>query len=287
MSPAAGQGVAWIDSRWGSPSDLSLPLSDRGLQLADGLFETVLILDGRPRLLAEHLNRWRGSAELLGMARPPEVSWLEPLIDEAIRRADLRGRCGALRLNWSRGSGGGRGLGTTADCRHRFWLTLQPHRLTFAPITVIISRRERRNALSQLSRCKTLAYGQAIQARREAEQAGAQEALLLNTHGELCCGSIANLLVLREGAWLTPTTRSGCLPGVMRGRAVALGMAREAPLGSALRADDQALLINSLGCRPIERLDGQALEPAAKAEQLWRSLLDHPGEHGRRRWMCM
>ena len=76
MSPAAGQGVAWIDSRWGSPSDLSLPLSDRGLQLADGLFETVMILEGRPCLLAEHLTRWWDSAEVLGMARPPEVSWL-------------------------------------------------------------------------------------------------------------------------------------------------------------------------------------------------------------------
>ena len=281
MSPAEGQGLAWINGRWGSPDTLNLPLSDRGLQLADGLFETVLILDGRPRLLAEHLNRWRGSAELLGMASPPEASWLEPLIHEAIQRANLQPRCGALRLNWSRGTGGGRGLGTTADCRHRFWLTLQPHRLNFAPVTAIISRRERRNDHSQLSRCKTLAYGQAIQARQEAQQAGAEDALLLNTHGELCCGSVANLLVLREGAWLTPATASGCLPGVMRARALALGMAREAPLGSALRDEDQALLLNSLGCRPIKRLNGQAMVPAATAEQLWRSLLDHhQGEHG-------
>ena len=43
--------IAWIDGCWGEPDDLQLPLSDRGLQLADGLFETVLVLDGAPQLL--------------------------------------------------------------------------------------------------------------------------------------------------------------------------------------------------------------------------------------------
>jgi hypothetical protein len=36
---------------------------------------------------------------------------------------------------------------------------------------------ERRQATSLLSQCKTFAYGQAIQARREARSAGAEEAL--------------------------------------------------------------------------------------------------------------
>jgi branched-subunit amino acid aminotransferase/4-amino-4-deoxychorismate lyase len=70
------------------------------------------------------------------------------------------------------------------------------------------------------SRCKTFAYTAAIQARREAERAGADDALLHNTHGELCCGTVANLLVHREGRWITPPLSSGCLPGVMRARAL-------------------------------------------------------------------
>ena len=48
--------VAWIDGHWGHPDILNLPLSDRGLQLADGLFETILILEGQPILLEEHLK---------------------------------------------------------------------------------------------------------------------------------------------------------------------------------------------------------------------------------------
>jgi 4-amino-4-deoxychorismate lyase len=76
--------LAWIDGRWGGPDDLQLPLSDRGLQLADGLFETVLVLDGTPQLLPEHLARWVASAELLGMEPPPSQQDLSGLIDEAI-----------------------------------------------------------------------------------------------------------------------------------------------------------------------------------------------------------
>ncbi len=106
--------VAWIGEppaagRWGSPSSLALPLADRGLLLADGLFETVLVGGGRPRLLAEHLRRWGDAAALLGMAEPPGEEALQPLLQEALERAGLAEEgCGALRLNWSRGEGGGR-----------------------------------------------------------------------------------------------------------------------------------------------------------------------------------
>ena len=65
---------------WGEPGNLHVPLNDRGLQLGDGLFETVLIRDGIPQLLGDHLARWRGSAELLGMDDPPERIQLESVI---------------------------------------------------------------------------------------------------------------------------------------------------------------------------------------------------------------
>ena len=275
MSPAA---VAWIDGRWGPAAALSIPLDDRGLQLADGLFETLLVAGGRPRLLEPHLQRWRRSAEQLGMAAPPQRQRLEPLLAEAIARAELGHGEGALRLNWSRGPHPGRGIGLAEGPavaeQHRFWLQLTPTAATFSPVTAIVSRQERRNADSLLSHCKTFAYGQAIQARREAQLAGADEALLLSSTGELCCGSSANLLVRRGGTWLTPPLSSGCLPGVMRGRLLQLGLAREARLEARPEPGDQWLLINSLSCRPLASLDGQRLEPWGGTEPLWRGLLD-------------
>ena len=303
LRPSADQGsgrqdsgalsIAWIGSpacegpgeagHWGPPGELSLPLDDRGLQLADGLFETVLLEQGRPRLLAEHLRRWQDSAARLAMAPPPTEEQLQPLISEAVARSGIDS--GALRLNWTRGSGGpgSRGLDLpAADAPrppHRFWLQLTACLPLFAPVTAWISPTERRCATSLLSRCKTFAYGSAIQARRQARAAGADDALLLSSDGGLCCGTAANLLLQRQGRWLTPPLASGCLPGVMRQRALELGVAQEASLPPALlsgQADaGPALLLNSLGCRPLQACGGrrlQALHPQ-EAERFWRALL--------------
>ena len=264
--------IAWIEGRWGAPGELTLPLNDRGLQLADGLFETVLIQNGQARLLEDHLRRWADGAVLLGMDPPPDQQALLPLIEDAMQRLGLGQGFGALRLNWSRCGADHRGIGLRGGMAHRFWLTLHRCQPLFGPKAVLISRSERRNADSLLSRCKSFAYGQAIQARREANQQGADDALLLNTQATLCCGSAANLLVKRGGQWLTPPLTSGCLPGVMRGRGLGQGVVQEAELGSTLEPNDQAMLINSLSCHPINRVNGQVLA-TSDGERLWRQLL--------------
>ena len=276
------QAIAWFNEEWGQPAELKLPLSDRGLQLADGLFETILIHHNRPCLLAAHLRRWKRSCELLGMAPPPKRAWLEPLIQEAIQRLGLKQGEGALRLNWSRGDGNQRGIGldhNAADpSRHRFWMTLQTHTPTFGSVRTWISCHEYRQASSLMSRCKTFSYGQSIQVRREAEQRGAEDGLMLSTNGTLCCGSSANLVVQRHGEWLTPPISDGCLPGVMRGEALKQGLLKEQSLSAEPQPGDQWLLINSLGCRTISQVNGEPLTNRGNGETLWRSLLPSHSE---------
>jgi|TARA_B100002051_G_scaffold93423_1_gene89296 branched-chain amino acid aminotransferase len=265
--------IAWLDGQWGAPHELSLPLNDRGLQLADGLFETVLLQGGEPQLLEQHLERWATSANLLGMAPPPERSHLQPLIEEATQRCGLQRSSAVLRLNWSRGASERRGIDVPQAAQHRFWMTLEAGEPTFSAVTAIICQQERRNADSLISRCKTFAYGQAVLARREANQRGCEDALLLNTRGQLCSGTVANLMVRRNGNWLTPPLSSGCLPGVMRGRALTLGLVQEAELESDLRPDDEAALINSLSCRPLIALNGLP-RSLTDTERFWRNLLE-------------
>ena len=273
------EAVGWSDGEWNSADALGIPLTDRGLQLADGLFETILVQDGQIRLLNEHLQRWQRSAAWLGMAAPPGAEVLKELISEAINRTKLNreGSAGALRLNWSRGSSSGRGIGLPSDdpdpTRHRFWLTVQPHQPSFEPVTAWVSVLEQRNPNSVLSRCKTLAYGQSIQARREAQEQGADVGLLCNTSNDLCCADSANLLVHRQGEWITPPLSSGCLPGVMRAKAVEQGMVREASLGKELNANDNVLLINSLSCRSLKAVNGMVLNPWSEPERLWQQLI--------------
>jgi branched-subunit amino acid aminotransferase/4-amino-4-deoxychorismate lyase len=282
MSTDATVALAWIgrpappgqtpQGQWGPPGSLSLPLDDRGLLLGDGLFETVLVAAGAPRLLAEHLERWRQGAFLLGLPEPPAATALTPLISEALQRSSLA--WGALRLNWTRG-GGGRGLDwpsrSDTPLEPRFWLQLSAWRPTFSPVRVMVCEGERRHPGNVTSRCKTLAYGWAVQARREARAAGADDGLVCNTAGDLCGATTANLVLRLGGVWLTPPATSGCLPGVMRGRALALGLIQEAPLPVPLLEEAEAgLLLNSLDCRPLTLGGAAACTPARQeARELW------------------
>jgi branched-subunit amino acid aminotransferase/4-amino-4-deoxychorismate lyase len=285
--------IAWLGDpwragddpgRWGAPAALALPLDDRGLLLADGLFETLLVEGGRPWCLAEHRQRWNGAAALLDLPAAPAAERLEALTQAAVARSGAA--VGALRWNASRG-GGGRGLEAPPTgepgAGPRFWLTYTPGEPRFTPVRLVLSHLETRNASSQLSGCKSFAYSGSLLARREAQRRGADDAVLASSAGGLSCATAANLLVRQDGRWWTPPRSSGCLPGILRGLALAQGLAQEAPLqASELQGAEAALLINSLGCRPVVSFEGQpltALDPA-EAESLWRALLRGSGGGG-------
>ena len=275
--------------QWGAPATLGLPADARGLLLAEGVFETVLVLDGRPQWLAAHLQRWRDGAALLGLQPPPGLQRVQALLQEAVERSGIR--TGALRVNWCRGSSS-RGLHPPEPAlddadSHLFWLQLSATTPCLDPVRVIVSPSEVRSATSVLSRCKSFGYGSALLARRQAIQAGAGDALLASSAGGLCCSTSANLLVHLGGVWRTPPRSSGCLGGIMRQRALELGLAIEAasdtPIDTAaLQQADAAVLLNSLGCRPVVALGQQRLnDPGATeaitgAAALWHQLLENP-----------
>jgi len=265
--------LGWINGHWGAFKDLKIPINDRGLNFADGIFETILILNGLPQLAHEHLNRWEKSARILEMSPPPSKEWLISLIKDGINRSQLNNVNGVIRINWTRGESQNRGIDVSQTSRHNFWLEIDSYEPNFEIISTMISQTERRNSLSKLSYCKTFSYSQGIQARLEAKSAGLNDALLLNSHGELCCSTTSNILVKRNNNWLTPRSSSGCLPGIMRQRGIDLSIIKEAILEETPEVDDEWFLINSLSCRPIHKINQQELKVSTNPEEFWLSLL--------------
>ena len=246
------EAIAWLDGEWGHPDQIGVPISDRGLRLAEGVFETILINNGVAMLLEPHLQRWHQGAKYLGLPTPPAIAEIKTLTNQAILRSGISN--GALRLNWSRGSGGGRGLALAEiEGPGRCWGSLHHYKPNFQLQSTWVSQKVKRWAESGLSHYKTFAYVEMALAKQEAQNAGHQEALLLSSAGGLCCASSANLLVWRAGIWHTPALSSGCLPGVMRAQAVQQGIAIESNFGDRLLTGEPAVLLNSLDCRPITK----------------------------------
>jgi branched-chain amino acid aminotransferase/4-amino-4-deoxychorismate lyase len=133
----------------------------------------------------------------------------------------------------------------------------------------------RRNEGSPASRLKTLAYLDNVLARAEAQAAGADEALMLNTRGDVACASAANLFWIADGRLYTPALDCGVLAGVMRGRVIAAAARFSAAVAEvrvgldALAGAEAAFLTNSLiGVRPIQALDGRLFAESPLAARL-------------------
>jgi branched-chain amino acid aminotransferase/4-amino-4-deoxychorismate lyase len=149
----------------------------------------------------------------------------------------------------------------------RLVVTAAPAPAPLAPASLAIVS-VRRNAGSPASRLKTLAYLDNVLARREAKAAGADEAVMLNTAGEVACAAAANLFWVSDGQLRTPALACGVLDGIVRAQVLALAAAMGVDV-SEVRAGPEALstaeaifLTNSLiGVRVVGRLGDRVLSP--------------------------
>lgn len=195
---------------------------DRSFCYGDGVFETLRVYRGQPFAWEDHLQRFAAGASLLSIRQPLTHRRLQGAATELLRqnaRTDA-----VLRLHLSRGAGP-RGYSP----RHARTPTLI---MTIAPapdcgphaparLRLIVSR------VCLLSSdvsgaCKTANRLPQILARREAEVAGADEALLLNERQELVSASSGNAFWIRGDVVGTPPLSSGALPGITRHRLLTL-----------------------------------------------------------------
>ncbi len=244
-----------------------IPTDDRGLLLGDGLFETLLALDGDLPHLAAHLDRLAAGCAVLNL--PFDREEAERVAREA---APAEGRF-AVRLTLTAGSGG-RGLDRPDLPQVRMFATAAPAPRPQDPAGLITST-IRRNEGSPSSRLKTLSYLDNVLARAQAREAGVDEALMLNVHGDVACAAAANVFWLWGGGLFTPSLACGVLAGTMRARVMeaarGLGVeVAEVRAGPAeLARGDAVFLTNSLiGVRPVRTLDGFEFGESALVAQL-------------------
>lgn len=263
--------LVWFDGEIRAAHEPVVTALDRGLLVGDGVFDTCVVVGGRPFALRRHLTRLVRSAQLVGLPEPPVDLITEAALELAAR---LDGPTGRLRVTWTAGpSAGGPGRG---DGPATLLLTAQsetvlhpapgtdPARARTAVVVVPWVRNEN----SPLVGAKSTSYAENVLAIEYARRHGGTEAVLANTRGELCEGAASNVFVELGGELLTPPLSAGCLAGVTRELVLEWGTAaglpvREAtvPLGTFRSAAHAAVTSATRGIVPIDVLDGRELRP--------------------------
>jgi branched-chain amino acid aminotransferase len=237
---------------------------DRGLLQGYGLFETMRSYGGHVFRLEEHHQRLCAGAAALALEMPLSLTGLGEAVHTVLEGNGLADAY--LRLTLTAGPA----LGVTEEADpsqaqvilFARELTEYPEALYRRGMAAVISR-VRRNETSPLSRVKSLNCLDNLLAREEARREGAEEAILLNSRGLVAEGSASNVFLVRGSNLLTPSIRSGALPGITRQvvleMATAVGLeAEEAEIEPAALFDaTETFLTSSIKeVMPLTRLDG-------------------------------
>lgn len=249
-------------------------VGDRGLNYGDGLFETALLRDGTVRFLAAHFDRLRTGCKRLGITYPGDAT-----LEEDIRRLVAMQREGVLKIIVTRGSGA-RGyrppaatVGTRIVAIHPLPAPSSEDGLTVRWCTTRLSRNRMLAGMKHLNRLEQV-LGQS-----EWSDAQIGEGLMLDTEGELVCGTASNLFLVCEGALLTSDLRFCGVRGVMRGEvlrtATSLGIQTlEEPVWPEdLQDATEVFVTNSVrGIRPMLALETQHWKVGPMTQRLLHAL---------------
>lgn len=192
--------IVTLDGEIHAPGTPLLHADDLAAVRGDGIFETLLIRDGRACLVESHLQRLTHSAKLMDLPAPELAGWRHA-IEEATRRwAAGTADEGAMRLIYSRGREGGSAPSA--------YVMVNP-----VPDRVSAVRRDGLSAITLdrglpanaadampwlLAGAKTLSYAVNMAALRHAARQGAGDVIFVSSDGYILEGPRSTVVIATD-----------------------------------------------------------------------------------------
>ncbi|MEZ5920981.1 MAG: aminotransferase class IV [Parvularculaceae bacterium] len=221
----------------------AIDATDRAYLIGEGAFETMLILDGAPVFLREHLVRLNDGLSVLGLGASIDAETIAAGVKTLFENSARPTRA-VCRLTVSR-YGKGRGLAPPQDEGTSVVMSMTPAPPRPQLLRLVIAENVRYSA-SLLSGFKcTGAYAENALARAAAGAVGADEALMLNEKGRLASASAANVFIVSGNDLLTPPVEEGAMPGVMRAKVM------KAAKGLGIKCRQEAIEISTMNSARI------------------------------------
>ena len=240
----------------------TLGADDRGVQYGDGLFETVAIRNGQPRLWDYHVERLQTGAARLGLAPPAEAT-LRSALDDALAEAQANmARCIAkLLVTAGTGPRGYRRAGNEpATLLTGISQSRQLPDTCYRQGVDLRLCNTRLAVQPQLAGMKTLNRLEQVLARNEWQDDSVFEGLMLDTDGRLICGTMSNVFLITGQQLITPAISRCGVSGVMRrhvlavlDRAAIYCQVRDVAVDELWSSDGVFICNSQLGVLPAKR----------------------------------
>lgn len=263
--------LVMLDGTVTDPGTPVIRVDDLGITRGDGVFETILVVDGEPRELGPHLDRLAHSAAMLELPEPDRAQW-ERCVRVVLDTWQGGGEM-ALKLVYSRGPEFGDGSPTG----YAMGLPIGEKVLTARAAGVAAVLLDRGYDPEIVARApwlllgaKSLSYAVNMAALRHAESVGAAEVIFTAADGSVLEGPTSTVVIASGRTLRTTPPSSGILRGTTQGalfRAAerAGWVTKVEPITVAELKDAEAVFLAS-SVRKITRvhtLDGVALPDAS------------------------
>lgn len=267
---------------------------DSAVQGGDAVWEGLRVYDGRVFKLAEHLDRLAGSAQALAFAEIPSREAITAEIRKTLEANGMRDQV-HIRLTLTRGVKITSGMDPRLNQSGPTLIVLAEHkapvygRTGLSLITSTIRRFPPDGLDPKIHHCNLI---QSILAKIQANQAGADDAVMLDPRGFIAETNATHLFVVRRGEVLTPFCHS-CPEGITRATVLDLCRSdgiphaeRDLSLTEAYRAEEvfctgtmgELAAVREIDGRTIGAPDGDLPGPmTAQLSALFRELTASEG----------
>jgi branched-chain amino acid aminotransferase len=206
----------YIDGKYYPKNEAKISVYDHGFLYGDGVFEGIRAYNGVVFKLKEHIDRLYRSAHAITLKIPITKEEMSQAIIETLRKNDMKDAY--IRLIATRGVGD---------------LGLDPRKCPKASVIIIadtINIRSgnaketgittmfswvRRNPVDATTHeIKSLNYLNSVLGKIEANAAGVDEAICLESNGYIAEGVGENVFIVTNGEVMTPPSSTGALAGI-------------------------------------------------------------------------
>ena len=247
----------------------TVSIDDRGFQYGDGLFETIAIRDGNPRLFALHMERLQVSCRRLGMGSPDD-EYLASLVSGALESAGRAGQDALVKIIVTRGVGKrGYAASTAGQAAIVIGVFDRPgypesHYTDGVPVRLC---RTRLAAQPQTAGLKTLSRLDQVLASSEDGTSTYVEGMMLDQDGNVVCGTKSNLFVVSKGKLSTPEITQCGVSGIMRRHIMQIAdehgmdvLVNKLPAEILANVDEMFICNSQFGIWPVARIESRIIE---------------------------